>query len=461
MPSAGREVIVVGGGISGLSAAYDLTRGGATCTVLEKKSRMGGVIETRTIENCVIEGGPDSFLSAKPEALALIQELGLAGKVIGSNDQERVTYILKKGRLVELPEGVMMIVPSRVMPMVKSRLLSWPAKMRMGLEVFQKPGSSRDRSVAEFVIDHFGQEALDYLAEPLLSGVYGGDPAQMSVACVLPRFLKMEAEHGSLVRGVLQARGKHPSGGTLFRTLQDGLGELIDALASNMNIQHAEAETIERDSAGTGLRVRAGGDWIEADQVVLACPAWASARLLAGLDADLARLLEQIPYTSSLTLSLIYRTSGFDGRRAGFGFLVPIKERQRLVACTFVNAKFPGRAPENRVVLRCFFGGASDPGALEEADDALLSTAREELRRILGLAAAPIAHSISRWPRSMAQYTLGHVQRLQQIQSRASCIAGLHFAGNWLDGIGISDCIRSGRLAARRALTGIAPTSSS
>src|SRR3984957_14149824 len=253
------RVIVVGGGISGLSAAYDLSRAGIDCLVLEKQPRLGGVIQTNSWEGCVLEGGPDSFISSKPEALALIRELGLEGEVIGSNDHQRTTYILKHGELVALPEGVMMIVPTRVMPMVESPLLSWGTKIRMGLEYFRKPGESRDRSVAEFVVDHFGQETLDYLAEPLLSGVYGGDPAQLSIASVLPRFLEMEKKYGSLVRGVLASRRNSARPGAapapLFQTLKNGLGKLVDTLASRVDIAHAEVEAIEREGSGFRARV--------------------------------------------------------------------------------------------------------------------------------------------------------------------------------------------------------------
>src|SRR6185295_2815357 len=239
VPGATNKVVVVGGGISGLAAAYDLTRAGADCAILEQQPRAGGVIETRVAGGCVLECGPDSFLAAKPAALALIEELGLAGDVIGSNDHQRTTYIWKRGELVALPEGVMMIVPSRVMPMVKSPLLGWATKIRMGLEYFRRPGESRDRSVAEFVIDHFGQETLDYLAEPLLSGVYGGDPAQLSVGSVLPRCLEIEAKYGSLVRGVLAGRSKGGAGGPLFRTLKGGLSQLVNALVSRTKMCHA------------------------------------------------------------------------------------------------------------------------------------------------------------------------------------------------------------------------------
>ena len=442
---------MIGGGISGLSAAYDLTLGGADCTILEKQARVGGVIETRIADGCTLECGPDSFLSAKPAALALIKEVGLGNDVIGSNDHQRTTYILKHGALVTLPEGVMMIVPTRVMPMVKSPLLSWGTKIRMGLEYFRKPGESHDRSVAEFVTDHFGRETLDYLAEPLLSGVYGGDPAQLSVGSVLPRFLQMEAKYGSLVRGVLAGRSGAGPSGPLFRTLKGGLGTLVDALAARVKVCRADVETIER--VGSGFRVRAGGEWMDADQVIVACPAWSSALLVSGLDARLAELLSSIDYSSSLTLSLIYRTSDFDGKRAGFGFLVPKKERQRLAACTFVGTKFSFRVPDDRIVLRCFFGGIGDAAILTESDESVTAIAREELRRILGLTAEPISQTIARWPRSMAQYTLGHQQRVAEIRARAAAIPGLHLAGNAFDGIGIPDCIHAGRTAAKAALT--------
>ena len=447
-------MVIVGGGISGLSAAYDLARAGADCILLEKCPRLGGVIQTRSWENCLIDCGPDSFISQKPEALALIEELGLESEVIGSNDHQRATFIWKNGRLIALPDGLMMIVPSKVMPMVKSPLLGWATKIRMGLELFRRAGYSPDRSVAEFVVDHFGQETLDYLAEPLLSGVYCGDPSQLSVASVLPRFLQMEAQYGSLGRAVWRTSGKAPASGngSLFRTLKGGLSTLVDALAKHVTACQAGAETIERRDGG--FRIRAGGDWRDAEQLVLALPAHAAAVLVAGIDGELARLLGGIPYSSSLTLSLIYRESEFDGQRAGFGFLVPKKERQRLAACTFVGTKFPFRAPDDKIILRCFFGGTGDETALQESDESLLAAAREELRRILGLTASPIFHTIARWPRSMAQYTVGHMTRVREIKARAAAIPGLYLAGNAYEGVGVPDCVRTGRMAATQILSG-------
>jgi oxygen-dependent protoporphyrinogen oxidase len=443
------DAVIIGGGISGLSAAYDLARAGVPHTIIEKRPRLGGVIETNRLEGCVLEGGPDSFISQKPEALALIKELGLESDVTGSNDRTRTTYILKHGRLVKLPEGVMMIVPSRVWPMVESPLLGWGTKIRMAREILRRPASNADRSVADFVIDHFGEETLDYLAEPLLAGVYGGDPRQLSVLSVLPRFAEWEAKHGSLARAALKARTKNTSGGApLFRTLKSGLATLTETLSKSVHFRRGEARAVER--CGDGFRVRLETEWVPARHVVLACPAWSASALVGSIDPVLSACLAEIPYTSSATVTLGYRTAGFDGRRAGHGFLVPRKERRRLAACTFVNEKFPNRAPAELIVLRCFFGGAGDEAVLDETDESLVRMAREELRRILGLTAAPIFTSISRWPRSMAQYTVGHSARWKEIEARVAAIPGLHVAGNGYTGIGIPDCIRMGRQAAAR-----------
>lgn len=442
-------VIIIGGGITGLAAAYDLAKAGVAHTLIEKRTRLGGVIETRFWDGCVLECGPDSFVSQKPEALALIEEVGLGDQVIGSNDAGRVTYILRHGRLRRLPEGTSLFVPTRPGPMLVSPLVGWGTKIRMALELLRRPEAHPDRSVAEFVTDHFGREALEYLAEPLLAGVYGGDPAQLSAASVLPRLVEIERRHGSLARALMKSRPAG-SGLPLFRTLKGGLGCLVDRLAASANVLYGEAEALER--AGEGFRVRAGGGWMEARHVILACPAWAAAKLAARLDGALAALLEQVPYTSSAIVSLIYRDQEFDGQRAGTGFLVPRAERRKLMACTFAGTKFPHRVPEGKLALRCFFGGAGNDTVVEEPDEALIGAAREELRRILGLTVAPVFASVARWPRSMAQYTVGHAARLKEIEARTAAIPGLHLAGNAYTGIGIPDCIRTGRAAAQKIL---------
>ena len=431
------KVVIVGGGIAGLSASYELRKANVEHILIERRPRLGGVIETRRRDGCVLEAGPDSFISQKPEALALIKELGMSADVIDSNDKERRTYIQRHGKLVQMPEGVMMIVPSRAMPMLKSPLLGLGTKLKMALELLRKPSTHPDRSIAEFVADHFGEETVDYLAEPLLSGVYGGDPRQLSVDSVLPRFVEMERKHGSLAKAVLKAKRPAGEGGSLFKTLKSGLGTLVDKLAQGAPVRTDEVEALEQG------RVRVGGEWVDAQQVILACPAYEAAKLTGG---ELGGVLSQIPYSSSVTVSLAYRKAEFNGMYAGHGFLVPRKERKKLGAATFAGTKFLGRIPDELVVIRCFFGGDA---ALEMSDADLQLAAAEEMRPLLGLTTKPVFAEIARWPRAMAQYTVGHASRWQRIQELVAQRPGLHLAGNAYTGIGIPDCIRMGRQAAR------------
>ena len=449
-----RPAVIIGGGISGLSAAYYLSRAGVRPTLIEREPRLGGVIQTETVAGCVLEAGPDSFLSVKPWAMDLIRELGLAGEVIGSNDHLRVTYIRKRGGLVPLPDGLMLMIPTRILPMVWTRLLSWPAKLRMGLEYFRRPlrAPRPDCSVAEFVTDHYGAEAVEYLAEPLLAGVYGGDPHKLSVVSVLPRFIELESRYGSLTKGILAERRRAAAqSAPLFRTLKRGLGHLVEALQAATNpapeVVHGAAEVVERRGDGYGVRIN--GEWLEAADVVLACQAYQAGALVEGLDPDLAALLASVPYSSSMTIALGYEKAGFPHPLNGFGFLVPKRERWRLVACTWVGTKFSYRVPEGMVLLRCFLGG-EEASVLSESDDALSVAVREELREIMGLRVAPVFTRIARWPRSMAQYTVGHQNRVAQIEARLRQTPGLYLAGNAYYGIGIPDCIRMGKQAAER-----------
>ena len=452
-------VVIIGGGISGLSAAYYLARGGVSSTILESRPRLGGVIQTERVEGCTLEAGPDSFLSAKPAALELIRELGLADQVIGSNDRDRVTYVRKGGRLLPLPDGLMMMVPTRILPLLTTGLLGWKTKFRMGMELLRaprpKPG---DESVADFIQEHYGAEAVDYLAEPLLSGIYGGNPSQLSVTSVLPRFVELSNQYGSLTRGVLAARakaGRARNPAPLFRTLKGGLGQLVDAIADaisgKVQVRQCRAQTIQRAKAGFRIKVD-GGDWLEADQVVVACEAHSGSALLAGVDERLAELLGTVPYSSSMTVALGFDAADFAHPPHGFGFLVPRKERRRLVACTWVGAKFPHRVPEGKVVARCFLGGMEDAGVLGESDEVMGPAVTRELQEIAGFTARPRFTRIARWPRAMAQYTVGHPQRLAEMQARTPPAGGLHLAGNAYEGIGIPDCIRMGRQAAERIL---------
>lgn len=446
-----RRPVIIGGGIAGLAAAYEFSQAGLRPLVIEERPRLGGVIQTETVDGCVLEAGPDSFLSAKPAGLELITELGLGGDVIGSNDRERVTYLVRRNRLVPMPDGLMMMVPTRILPVAMSPLLGWGTKMRMGLEYFKSPPSSPppDRTVAEFIREHYGQETVDYLAEPLLSGVYGGTADSLSVNSVLPRFVEIERKYGSLTKGVLAARrlqagqGKAP----LFRTLRGGLQQLIDKLTPYAEPLHRRAEAVERIEGG--YRIRAGGDWIETDVLVLALPAYAAGALLKPLHAQLAGWLEEVPYSSSITLALVFDTKDCGPIPPGHGFLVPRPERKTLVACTFVQAKFNHRVPPGKSVLRCFLGGAGNEAILDQSDDDIVAAVQAELKQLLGWTSKPAAIRLTRWRRAMAQYTVGHTARVAAIRGAINQMPGLELAGNAYDGIGIPDCIRLGRAAAR------------
>ena len=431
--------VIIGAGISGLSAAYYLAQKGAPSIILDPR-RPGGVIETIQTGGFTIDAGPDSFLAAKPEALTLIREIGLESDVISSNDHLRKTFIRKRGRMVQMPDGLMMVVPTKIMPMALSPLLGWPTKIRMALEFFRRPGPKQpDRSIAEFIEDHYGAETVDYLAEPLLSGVYGGDPRNLSIRSVLPRFADLADRYGSLTRGVLANRPKQ-GGGALFKTLKGGLGQMVDAvvaaLSGKAELRQASAETIQ--PAPSGFRVRANGEWIEAANVVVACEAHNAAKVL---DGRLAALLSGIAYSSSVVMAF-----AFDGAppMPGFGFLIPAKERRRIMACTWLGAKFNHRAPAGKTLARCFLSGEDDP------DPAAI---HRELCDLTGLRAEPLFHRVFRWPRSMAQYEVGHAARVAEIQSLAAQAPGLHLIGNAYAGIGIPDCIRSGKQAAEAILT--------
>jgi len=409
-----------------LSAAYYLGKRGVSSMLIEKRPRLGGVIQTERIDACLVEGGPDSFLSSKPWAMALIRELGLEHEVIGSNDHLRKTFIRKQGRMIPLPAV-------EVASVITTPLLSWTTKAKIAREYFRRPATTPrpDCSVAEFITDHYGQEVVDYVAEPLLAGVYGGTPETLSVASVAPKFVELESKYGSLSKGILAER--KPSTEPTFRTLKNGLGSLVEALQTKANVVHGEVETIERTPGGYRLRV--SGDWLDAERVALACESHASAALLRAVDPVLAQELSKIPYTSSTVIAMAFEPQSLEG----FGFLVPRKERRRIVACTFMGTKFPFRVPENRFLVRCF---VSDTG-----DD---SGVLEELRDLTGLRGDPVFIRSYPWPQSMAQYLVGHGATISRIQDRLSNISGLYLTGNAYYGVGIPDCIRGARQLAEK-----------
>jgi oxygen-dependent protoporphyrinogen oxidase len=461
------RIAIIGGGISGLSAAFRLERArreGADVryTLFESSDRLGGVMRTERVEACLIEAGPDSFLSEKQSAAELCRELGIADQLVGSNDAHRRTYILVKGRLVEMPDGLQFMVPTKLVPTIMTPLFSWGTKLRMAREFFARPHTSNgDESAAAFVGRHFGPEVVDRLADPLLAGVYGGSAERLSVRAVLPRFLDMEARYGSLSRAMLAAMKKRPANGVrpIFTSMKDGMQQLVDAVVAQL----------DPDALRTSTRIKAlgreGNGWIvlrqdstaaRFDRVIIATPAYIAAGLLRSVEPRLASLLGEITYSSSVTVALGYATAGFDGRGAkredGFGFLVPRSEGKRLLACTFVHNKFPHRAPEDRLLLRVFLGGSHDPEVLQIPDEEILRTVRVELRQILGLTAEPLVTRIYRWERSMAQYEVGHLERVAEIERLRAALPGLALAGNAYRGIGVPDCIKSGMDAAAECL---------
>ncbi|MFB3920957.1 MAG: protoporphyrinogen oxidase [Terriglobia bacterium] len=478
------RVVVVGGGISGLAAAYTLARArhaGAPVeeSLMESKERLGGVIRTEKVEGFVIEAGPDSFLAEKPEAAALARELGLGNSLLGSNDSERRTYILHRGRLAPLPDGLMLLVPTRIWPMVTTSLLPLSSKLAMAREWFTSPPGERqpaDESVASFVTRHFGAAMLENIADPLLAGVYGGDSDRLSVRSVLPRFWEMEREHGSLTRATLQAMRRRREALTngsevgaeskpfrrparpLFMTLKQGLEQLTTQIIARLeppriSVGRRVLSVEPSAGGGRGFVVRLeGGEALEAGAVILATPTHEARRLLATLNPALATLLGDIPYSSSMTVSLAYDAGTVTQLPQGFGFLVPRHEKRRMLACTFVHGKFKHRAPESKALLRCFLGGARDPEVLGLSDEEAVARVRQEIRAILSFNAEPLFYRVHRWPCSMAQYVVGHAERVKAIQAETAKLPGLFLAGNAFSGIGISDCIRTGRAAAENAL---------
>lgn len=417
------RILIIGGGISGLSTAWSLRKAGIASTIIEQSDRLGGVIRTDTIEGCIAEAGPDSFISVKPAARELCEELGLGGDLIGSNDARRATFIWRDGRMIRMPDGMTMMVPGRLGPMIRTNLLSWPGKIRAGFDLFRRPtGVERDRSVSDFVKHHYGSEVLDYIAEPMLAGVYGGDPAAMSIGAVLPMFLKWEAKYGSLTRA---ARAEIRGGtGPLFTTLRGGLQTMVDSLVAKLkpDVIRGKVDRIEK-----GWRVRVNGDWIPGDHIVVACRA----------DNVLPDLFPDIPYNSASVIAIGYRRADIGALLPGFGFLVPRVERNTVSAGTIVNHKFEGRTPEDKVLFRLFTtGGKADW--------------RQEMKEKLGINAEPLFVKETVWPRSMPQYNMGHQEKVKIIEEMLADLPGLHVVGNAYYGIGIPDCIRMGRQVAAR-----------
>jgi len=460
------RLTIIGGGIAGLSAAYyALTRPENPpdeVIVLEKDDHWGGKITTERVDGFIIEGGPDTFLALKPWGMALARELGIADRLHGSNPHQKNTYILHKGKLHPLPGGLTMMIPTDFVGMARTGLISWPGKLRMGLDFILPPAKSPgEESLGGFVSRRLGREAYEALIEPLMSGIYAGDGDKLSLQATFPYLRDLEVKHGGLVRGALAAKrermkrgGATPGSRSLFVTPQTGLAELVEALVARLQELGAE---LRLGVEVTGLEVSSGQYSVishqysvEAERVILAAPAYVSAGLLRPHDMELAALLEAIPYASTATVTLAYPLSDVPRPLDGYGYVIPRKEGRRALACTWTSTKFPHRAPENMALLRVFVGRAGQEEEIEWTEAGLVDIAREELRLTLGVTAEPLLARAFIWPQAMPQYNVGHPARVQRIMAGLERWPGLALAGNAYHGIGIPDCIHSGELAVER-----------
>jgi oxygen-dependent protoporphyrinogen oxidase len=462
-----KRIAIIGGGIAGLSAAFFLEkarRAGAELqwVLFEKSGRLGGVIQTERRDGFVIEAGPDSFLSAKPDGARLCHDLGIGDQLISSNDADRKTYILVKGKLVPIPQGLEFMVPTRVWPMATTPLFSFPTKLRMAAELFSRARKeSGDESVGDFVCRHFGQEMVDRVAEPLLAGVYGGNAEHLSIRAVLPRFAEMERKHGSLVRATLKAkaqfRSKAPAGAKpqpLFTSLKNGMQQMVEALVAALPQAsiRLRQQNISLRPVSDDWQIESAGINEKFQAVLLAVPAPSAATLLRQFHPALIEGLGKIEYTSSAAVALAYGEADLP---PGHGFLVPRSEGRKIMACTFVHKKFPHRAPEGIKLLRCFFSSSRMPDLLTHSEDSLQQIARQELKEILGLNAEPRFARTFRWDRAMAQYETGHLDRVAEMEKIIAAMPGFHIIGNSFHGIGVPDCIKSAWLAVEQITSGV------
>lgn len=466
------HIVIVGGGIAGLSAAYYATKKipDAQITLIESSNRWGGKITTdRAVFDdgqFIIEGGPDTFLATKPYATALCKELGLGERLHGTNPNHRNTYVLNKGRLLPLPDGLAMMIPSDIPSILRSGLISWAGKARMGLD-FLLPAKSvnGDESLGTFVSRRLGRAAYENLIEPLMSGIYAGDGDQLSLASTFPYLRDLELNHGSLARGAISMRKKMSGNGqkiqgsrSSFLTPTTGLAEIVEALVNYLSSHNVDLRFDTSVSRISNINSHylvelEDGSSLDSGSVILATPAPVSGTLLASFDPSLASVLKSIPYASTATVSLAYRQSDLPRPLDGYGYVIPRREGRRALACTWTSTKFPHRAPDGYALIRVFVGRAGQDIPWNENE--LLELAKEELNLTLGITVEPILSRVFMWEKAMPQYNLGHPEKLTQIDSALEKYPGLALAGNGYRGIGIPDCIHSGELAVEKILRGV------
>ena len=464
-----KKIVIIGGGISGLATAYSLEEiarkkgESISITLFEKNNRIGGNILTERTDGFLIEGGPDCFLSEKPWAIQLCERLGMGESLLRTNDEYRKTYILLNGHLHELPEGVILMIPTEIFPLLKSNLISLSGKIRMGMELFiPKKESSADESLSQFVRRRLGQEALDKIAAPLVAGVHAEDPDTMSVKSRFPRFVQMEEEYGSLIKGMIAKRREMRRAGskgnkpkyTMFMTLKDGLSEMPATIVQNLKMtkiltNREVAGVDKRDIFKISLK---NGEVLDADTVVFATPSYETASLLTGINDSISALLNKIPYASTATVSLAFKKESISNPMNGFGFLVPRQEKRRITGATWVSRKFSYRSPDDSVLIRCFIGGSHNEKLVFLNDKDMIEMVKGELRDIMGITSEPLLTRIYRWEKAMPQYTIGHEERLSALNQKLSEYPGMFLTGSSYRGSGISECIKDGQLTAESVL---------
>src|ERR1044072_4990726 len=450
------SIVVVGGGITGLAAAHRVQEINPSIkiTLLEASDRLGGTIQTEYRDGFLLERGPDSFISEKPEALALAKRLGLESQIIQTNETFRRSFIVRNGRLRPVPDGFQLLAPSRMWPFITSDILSLAGKARMAADLFlPRKSTNRDESLASFVRRRLGNEALARMAQPMVGGIYTADPETLSLRATLPRFLDMEQKHRSLILAMLR-QGRAQKTGTsgarysLFLSFERGMQVLTDAL-TGINVDFMLNTRVQRLNFDQGWTVVTDkGERLKADAVCLAVPSFIAASLVSDVDTRLADKLRAIKYASTATINFGYRRTAIKHPLNGFGFVVPVVEKRSLIACTFSSVKFAGRAPNDHVLLRAFAGGALQP-EIFALDEATMATRVEaDLRELLGISEEPLFVEVAKWERSMPQYEVGHLDRVNEIEKLVAEHSGLAVAGNSYRGAGIPDCIRSGEVAA-------------
>ena len=444
------DVAVIGGGVSGLAVAYELHRRGVHFALLEATPRLGGVIRTDHIDGFTLDAGPDSLLAQKPAGIQLCEELGLENRLI-STLEPRTAYVLRQ-RLHPIPAGSVMGVPSTFMPWVTSSLLSPKAKLRMAQELFLPPGNASQESVGQFFRRRFGQEAVDYLAEPLLAGIHAGDVEKLSIAALFPRLVEAEQSHGSVIRALQHQRKRPvvPNQG-MFRSLAGGLEELVQTLRMAIPSEAIRVDSPVMAIIGPSpytLQVRSARRLI-ARSVILATPAHSAAGLVKHLDERLAALCREIPYTSSVTVLLAYPRSAIRKPKPGSGFVVPrLEPNIPLLAGSWVTSKWPDRAPEDFVLLRGFLGDVRNPEILESSSDELVTRTHHTFAQLLDINQKPVLSRVYRWQQANAQHNVGHIGKMEAIEHRLKRLPGVFITGAGFRGTGIPDCVRDGRKTA-------------